>query len=623
MKIDKNSIGFKLSIRNSIFLCSAFITLFVVICLLNAEIIYNKEEQVFTSYLYNTMTSIDDKLKDMSRVSLMSMADDRTQEVLLSYKGMSDEEKREQQAYLSKFYQSLVTIRNDIHGIYMMDLETLLFYYDIENPTLKDGVDAVVMAQEIVALDKEPMQISNCSLVVGLQPQFMKYPGYYGTDPYYSNCIWLVRDIYGFSPHEKIGTIALTAPIAKMRELLENTLGEDMFYLLVTKSGKIVCSQNSGYLMKNIDDVNVQLSEVLSSDGAGTIEWEGAESYVMHTESEDSGLILMVGKPVGAIQHEITGFMGYYIVLCVGALTLIITFTVFNVNRKLAPIKRLANDMSNFNSESIAVRYKVESKDETGRLISAFNTMMDMLEELIEKQYKDKVRIQEGQLKEQNLSMLYLKSQVNPHFLYNTLDTIRIHAQMNGDKDVADMLMQLVEFFRLSVKVDKVIVTLEHEMDLIENYMALMCRRYPDIHCEYDIDPELLDVEVPNFILQPIVENSILHGLRDKGYKGNLKIVIRRKENDKASDEKFIEILITDDGIGFSEEIKNRVHELLYNAEDETSNIQSIGIRNIHNRLQMFYSKECGLSYIEEKCGVTACILIKDEITYNNTEVTK
>lgn len=117
MKMDKNSISFKLSIRNSIFLCVAFIILFGVICMLNGEIIYNKEEQVFTSYLYNTMTSIDDKLKDMSRVSLMSMADDRTQEVLLSYKDMGDEERREQQYYLSEFYQSLVTIRNDIHSI--------------------------------------------------------------------------------------------------------------------------------------------------------------------------------------------------------------------------------------------------------------------------------------------------------------------------------------------------------------------------------------------------------------------------------------------------------------------------------------------------------------------------
>ena len=170
--------------------------------------------------------------------------------------------------------------------------------------------------------------------------------------------------------------------------------------------------------------------------------------------------------------------------------------------------------------------------------------------------------------------------------------------------------MQLVEFFRLSVKVDAPVVTLEHEMDLIETYMKLMCTRYPEIYWECDVDPDLLDVEVPNFILQPVVENSILHGLRDRGYKGSLEIIVRRR----AENNSYIEILIKDDGVGFSEKERAKVQELLYGEESDASDAKSIGIRNIQNRLRMFYSKECGLSYIEEKNGVTACILIKDKI---------
>ena len=104
------------------------------------------------------------------------------------------------------------------------------------------------------------------------------------------------------------------------------------------------------------------------------------------------------------------------------------------------------------------------------------------------------------ELREQKLSMLYLKSQVNPHFLYNTLDTIRIQAQLNGDGKVADLLMRLVDFFRLSVKVDRPMVSLDDEMELLEAYMELMCYRYPELHCEYDIDPDLGGAQVPNFI---------------------------------------------------------------------------------------------------------------------------
>ena len=96
-----------------------------------------------------------------------------------------------------------------------------------------------------------------------------------------------------------------------------------------------------------------------------------------------------------------------------------------------------------------------------------------------------------GELTEQKLSMLYLKSQVNPHFLYNTLDAIRIQAQLDGDKPVADLLMRLVDFFRLSVKVGRPMVTLDDELELLEAYLELMCVRYPELQCDYDVDPEL------------------------------------------------------------------------------------------------------------------------------------
>lgn len=91
-----------------------------------------------------------------------------------------------------------------------------------------------------------------------------------------------------------------------------------------------------------------------------------------------------------------------------------------------------------------------------------------------------------AELTEHKMSMLYLKSRVNPHFLYNALDTIRIQAQLNGDKAVADLLMRLVDFFRLSVKVDRRMVALDDELELLEAYTELMCCRYPELLREYD-----------------------------------------------------------------------------------------------------------------------------------------
>ena len=212
-----------------------------------------------------------------------------------------------------------------------------------------------------------------------------------------------------------------------------------------------------------------------------------------------------------------------------------------------------------------------------------------------------------GELVEQKMSMLYLKSQVNPHFLYNTLDSIRIRAQLSGDKEVADLLMRLVDFFRLSVKVNKQMVSLDEELELLEAYMELMCSRYPQLEVEYDIDPDLPETLVPNFILQPIVENSLLHGLKNKGYQGRVRISAL-----KVNESQF-EIQVRDTGTGFAPGEKDRVEAMLRNYARTPAKLEgnSIGILNVQKRIKLLCGRECGLSYTEnETGGLTAHLLL-------------
>ena len=218
-----------------------------------------------------------------------------------------------------------------------------------------------------------------------------------------------------------------------------------------------------------------------------------------------------------------------------------------------------------------------------------------------------------AELTEQKMSMLYLKSQVNPHFLYNTLDTIRIQAQLNGDKKVADLLMRLVDFFRLSVKVDRPMVTLDDELELLEAYMELMCYRYPELRCEYDIDPDLGGMQVPNFILQPIVENSLLHGLKNKGYRGSVTISAQKTAEGR------MEICVRDTGSGFAEGEKAAIDQMLLTYAKQPAKLEgnSIGILNVQKRIKLLCGLEYGLSYTEnEGGGVTAHLLlpIKEDV---------
>ena len=217
-----------------------------------------------------------------------------------------------------------------------------------------------------------------------------------------------------------------------------------------------------------------------------------------------------------------------------------------------------------------------------------------------------------SELVEQKMSMLYLKSQVNPHFLYNTLDAIRIQAQLDGDKKVADLLMRLVDFFRRSVKVNQPMVPLEDELELLEAYLDLMCYRYPELRCRYDVEPELYEAMVPNFILQPIVENSLLHGLKNKGYRGQVTISARRLPQDR------MEIAICDTGSGFAPGKKAEIDQMLLRYDRQPSKLEgnSIGVLNVQKRVKLLCGREYGLSYTEnETGGVTACLLlpIKEE----------
>ena len=212
-----------------------------------------------------------------------------------------------------------------------------------------------------------------------------------------------------------------------------------------------------------------------------------------------------------------------------------------------------------------------------------------------------------AELTEQKLSMLYLKSQVNPHFLYNTLDTIRIQAQLNGDKTVAELLMRLVDFFRLSVKEDRPMVTLDDEMELLEAYMDLMCYRYPELGWESNIDPELGGAQVPNFILQPLVENSLLHGMKNRGYRGQVSVTAQKTPAG------CLEICVRDTGSGFAPGKKAVIDDMLENYARHAPKLtgNSIGVLNVQKRIKLLCGRSFGLRYTEnENGGVTAHILL-------------
>ena len=173
--------------------------------------------------------------------------------------------------------------------------------------------------------------------------------------------------------------------------------------------------------------------------------------------------------------------------------------------------------------------------------------------------------------------------------------------------------MRLSDFFRLSIKTDKQMTALENETELSDAYMELMCCRYPGLEYNCDIDPDLGDALVPNFILQPIIENSLLHGLKNKGYRGKVRVTAKQSNLKKDC----IEIEVSDTGSGFGEGVKSKIDEMLLHYDKEKPKTESIGILNVQKRIKLLCGKEFGLSYTENtEVGVTAHIrlpLVREE----------
>ncbi|MBB6713371.1 sensor histidine kinase [Clostridium gasigenes] len=225
-----------------------------------------------------------------------------------------------------------------------------------------------------------------------------------------------------------------------------------------------------------------------------------------------------------------------------------------------------------------------KENDELNYISQNFNDMCKKLNEHIEKSYL-------AELNQKSAEMVALQNQINPHFLYNTLESIRMKAICNGDKEVGKMLYILAFLFRRQVK-EKNIITIKSELEYCEKYLEIFKFRY-DEKFEYtvDCDEELLNKEIIKFTLQPLIENYFVHGIRLENDDNKLSIEIRIEKDD-------IVIYIKDNGFGIDEEKIEIINEML---KKRINLGESIGLLNAHERIVIKYGKDYGIKLINNK----------------------
>lgn len=607
------SAGRRLSTRvtavNTLISLIGFIIMGMVLGVVNYRQSIAGEEQKMGVYLANSLSSADNKLKDMARVSMMCYSDEKTQDILKNYGSDTYRKQLASEKYLNALYTSLITIREDIDGVYIFDADSLIMANDTLNPARKLNYDIESFIREMETWEMQEGQINGCIMRLGTQPDFMRFYAPLLKNPLKNTCLYLVREVNGFSPNKRIGHIVLTAQVEVMQEVLEEYLDGDSEFTLITDEGDIVCDSRLDNIGKSIEDGSLDICEK-STYKKGTC--KKGQYLVSYQTSEYSSMTLIIRKPMKIITGNAMLFMKILSGLFFALVAVTVFFNYFFTKKTLRPLLNLSHSLESFDPDKMNMRFEVEAEDEVGQLIAAFNQMMDRINELIQSEYKGKVRLREAQLSQQKMSLLYLKNQINPHFLYNTLDTIRLKSELNGDMEVAEMILMLVDFFRLSVKVDSQIVSIAHEVKLVQAYLGLMSCRYPNLRCTYDIDQALEQTEIPNFILQPIVENSVMHGLRNKGYRGTISLLVQVDE--VRSD--YVKIMVSDDGVGMEKDAWVMVKQLLMEEETVGSDEKEdrhIGIKNVQKRLKMYYPLEQGLIYRENlQGGVTVTFYIEN-----------
>lgn len=226
---------------------------------------------------------------------------------------------------------------------------------------------------------------------------------------------------------------------------------------------------------------------------------------------------------------------------------------------------------------------------------SRLDALKSRLEGLMKAAAQPDDAARERELMETRMKFAQLQNQINPHFLYNTLENIRARAILDDNEIIADMTESLSRFFRYNISKRSDVVKLSEELDNIRTYIHIQQYRFSNkfdfqvfLH---DVDSSVLEAEIPKMTLQPIVENAIFHGMENKIGKGHIEIHIE-------SDEGNVYVLVEDDGIGMSGETLRALREKLEAAPDGSweSGSHGIAMRNVNNRLRLFFGGDGGIS---------------------------
>ena len=293
---------------------------------------------------------------------------------------------------------------------------------------------------------------------------------------------------------------------------------------------------------------------------------------------------------ISDLQHLSADYQDFFIrmvrffILSFAGIMVLLLFLSYYIPLSITrPIRKLSEVTDQVAKGDLSVHFEARSGMEVSRLSDSLNTMIDKINELLEQVTTEQIRLRKAEFE-------LLQTQINPHFLYNTLDTIIWLAEAGKQREVVSMVGSLSEFFRTSLNQGKDIIPVREELQHVKSYLEIQQVRYQDIlKYEIQVPGELDRYLIPKITIQPIVENALYHGIKNKRGVGHIYVIAREEEDQ-------ILFYVRDDGIGMKPDKLSHVRTRISQGQTERGGDSSgFGLVNVNQRLKLNYGEEYGL----------------------------
>lgn len=408
----------------------------------------------------------------------------------------------------------------------------------------------------------------------------------------YKWVITLSRALVNNQTGEREGLFFVDLNYSAISDLCNNNSIEEKGYIFVLDAeGNIVYHPKQQLMYGGLKTENIDAIMECREDSLIIDEGGDSKLYTMSKSKRTGWTVVGAVYTSELLKNNEQAQMWYLLVASILLLAVIGISSI--ISREITkPIRSLRDSMRKVQNGQFDTHVEVITENEIGSLGRSFNLMTSEIQALMEQNVYEQKQKQKSELKA-------LQAQINPHFLYNTLDSIIWMSEAGENDEVVEMTSALARLLRQSISNDKEEVELEKEIEYVKNYLTIQKMRYKDkLEFFIYVDPRVAHVPIIKLVLQPLVENAIYHGIKYKETKGNLKIYARPVDG-------RVEIVVADDGIGMDEDVM----EHIFDEHRKEQKRNGVGVPNVQKRLKLQYGSEYGIRYESVKGAGTKAVI--------------